>query len=87
MPGEHGRAVRRSPTRRVAPRARFIDYNLWVTPYRADERYPAGEFPNQHAGEDGLPAWTAADRPLETTDVVLWYMFGAITSRGSRTGR
>ena len=49
----------------VRKRARFIDYNLWVTPYRADERYPAGEFPNQHAGEDGLPAWTAADRPLE----------------------
>ena len=58
-------------------RARFIDHNLWVTPYRADERYPAGEYPNQHAGEDGLPAWTAADRPLEGEDVVLWYVFGA----------
>ena len=23
-----------------------------------------------------LPAWTAADRPIENTDVVLWYVFG-----------
>jgi primary-amine oxidase len=65
------------PDSSVRQRARFIDYNLWVTPYRAEERYPAGEFPNQHAGEDGLPAWTAADRPLEDEDVVLWYVFGA----------
>ncbi len=58
-------APMQQPDSSVRKRARFIDYNLWVTPYRADERYPAGEFPNQHAGEDGLPAWTAADRPLE----------------------
>ncbi len=65
------------PDSSVRRRARFMDYHLWVTPYRADERYPAGEFPNQHAGEDGLPAWTAADRALEGEDVVLWYVFGA----------
>ena len=42
----------------------------------ADERRAAGEFPNQHAGGAGLPAWTSADRPIVDTDVVLWYTFG-----------
>jgi primary-amine oxidase len=70
-------APMQQPDSSVRRRARFIDHNLWVTPYRAEERYPAGEFPNQHEGEDGLPAWTRADRPLEGEDVVLWYVFGA----------
>ena len=26
---------------------------------------------------DGLPAWTAADRPLQNTDLVLWHTFTA----------
>ena len=26
--------------------------------------------------DEGLPAWTAADRSIEDTDVVLWYVFG-----------
>ncbi|HEY3614857.1 MAG TPA: primary-amine oxidase [Gaiellales bacterium] len=60
-----------------ARRARFMTRHLWATPYRADERYPAGEYPNQHAGGDGLPRWTAADRSLADADVVLWYVFGA----------
>ncbi len=51
-------------------------HNLWVTPYEREERRAAGEHPNQHEGGDGLPAWTAADRSLTGTDVVLWYTFG-----------
>ena len=58
-------------------RAGFITRHLWATPYRPDERYPAGEYPNQHAGGDGLPRWTQADRGLDGEDVVLWYVFGA----------
>ena len=65
-----------SPESSVGRRAGFARHNLWVTPYARDERRAAGEFPNQHAGGDGLPAWTAADRPLTDTDVVLWYTFG-----------
>jgi primary-amine oxidase len=48
-----------------------------VTPARADERRPAGDFPNQHPGGAGLPAWTAADRPVTDTDIVLWHTVGA----------
>jgi primary-amine oxidase len=65
-----------SPDSSVGKRAGFARHNLWVTPYRPDERRSAGEFPNQHAGGDGLPRWTAADRPITETDVVLWYTFG-----------
>jgi primary-amine oxidase len=65
-----------SPDSSVGKRAGFARHNLWVTPYARDERRAAGEFPNQHAGGDGLPRWTDADRSLEDTDVVLWYTFG-----------
>jgi primary-amine oxidase len=65
-----------SPESSVGRRAGFARHNLWVTPYSRDERRAAGEFPNQHEGGDGLPRWTAADRALDDTDIVLWYTFG-----------
>ena len=61
----------------VTKRARFMTRHLWVTPFAADERFPAGEYPNQHAGEAGLPDWTKADRSIENTDIVLWYTLGS----------
>jgi primary-amine oxidase len=64
-------------TASIAARAAFATKHLWVTPARADERRPAGDFPNQHPGGAGLPAWTAADRPLTDTDIVLWHTVGA----------
>lgn len=60
----------------VFQRAQVIGHTLWVTPFDADERWPCGEFVNQSAADEGLPVWTAADRPIENTDVVLWYTFG-----------
>jgi primary-amine oxidase len=60
----------------IAARAAFATQNLWVTPYAPDEGRAAGDHPNQHAGGDGLPRWTAADRSLVDTDVVVWHTFG-----------
>jgi len=60
----------------ITARATFATKHLWVTPSRPDERHPAGDFPNQHPGGAGLPAWTAADRPVTDTDVVLWHTVG-----------
>jgi primary-amine oxidase len=57
-------------------RAQVIGHTLWVTPYRADERWPCGDFPVQAERDTGLPEWTRADRNIENTDVVLWYVFG-----------
>lgn len=64
------------PGAAVLARAGFLTKNLWVTPYDPEERFPAGDYPNQNPGGDGLPRWTAADRGIEDTNVVLWYTFG-----------
>lgn len=64
------------PTAHIIQRAGFMTRNLWVTPYTPDERYPAGEYPNQHAGGAGLPTWTQANRSIVDTDIVLWYTLG-----------
>jgi primary-amine oxidase len=57
-------------------RAGFVDHHVWVTPYSAEEKYAAGDYPNQSSGGDGLIKWTAANRAIANTDVVLWYTFG-----------
>jgi primary-amine oxidase len=65
------------PDASVIRRAGFMTRHLWVTRYDPGERYAAGDYPNQHPGGAGLPAYVADDAPLENTDVVLWYTFGA----------
>lgn len=60
----------------VFRRAQVLGHTLWVTPYHPEERWPCGEFVNQSATDEGLPVWTSANRSIENTDVVLWYVFG-----------
>ncbi len=62
------------PDSHVGRRAGFMYHHFWATPFSADELYPAGTYPNQHKGGDGLPAWTARDRSLVNQDVVVWYV-------------
>ena len=57
-------------------RAQVIGHTLWVTSYEGDERWPCGEFVVQSERDRGLPEWTAENRSIENTDVVLWYVFG-----------
>ena len=57
-------------------RAGFMDHHLWVTPYRAEERYAGGDYPTLSSGGDGLPKWTSADRSIAKTDIVVWYTLG-----------
>ena len=64
------------PSSPVFERAGVIGHNLWVTPYREDERWPCGEFVNQSAADTGLAEWTEENRSIENTDIVLWYVFG-----------
>ena len=75
LPGETTFAFAQ-PDAPVSKRAGFIREHFWVTPYRPEERYAAGEYPNLHPGGEGLPAWTSADRPIDGEDVVVWYTFG-----------
>ncbi len=64
------------PESSVAKRAGFATHNFWATPYEPSERRAAGDYPNQHDGDAGLPEWTSADRELVDRDVVCWYTFG-----------
>ena len=57
-------------------RAGFIDHHLWVTPQRDGERHAAGDHPTLSEPGQGLPAWTAADRPIRDRDVVVWHTIG-----------
>ncbi len=76
MPGENVLPFAREGAS-VLKRGAFATRHLWVTPYSPRERYAAGDYPNQHAGGAGLPAYTRNDRPIVDTDVVVWYTFGA----------
>jgi primary-amine oxidase len=64
------------PGSSIAGRAAYMWNHVWVTPFDKDERYPAGEFPNQHPGGDGLPRWTKADRSIMDRELVVWYVLG-----------
>jgi primary-amine oxidase len=61
------------PDAPVARRAPFMFRHFWATRYEPSELYPAGWFPNQHSGGEGISKWTAADRRLENENVVVWY--------------
>jgi primary-amine oxidase len=65
------------PGASVTRRAGFMTRHLWVTRYDPRERYAAGDYPNQHPGGGGLPGYVRDDAPLENTNVVVWYTFGA----------
>ena len=63
------------PDAPIMRRAGFTSNHLWVTPYDPKERFAAGDYPNQHPSGDGLPRWTEANRSVEDTEVVVWYVF------------
>jgi primary-amine oxidase len=79
VPGSTPRLLA-DPRSSIARRAGFARHNLWVTPYRPEERRAAGDYPNQHSGGAGLPEWTAADRALVGTEIVVWHTFGVTHS-------
>lgn len=56
------------------PKCAFVDYDVWVTPYRENQLFAAGTYLN----ESGLPAWVESDPGaiVENEDVVLWHVFG-----------
>jgi primary-amine oxidase len=60
----------------IAERAAFATKHLWVTAYDPNERYSAGDFPNQHPGNAGLPTYAARGRNIDGTTVVIWHTMG-----------
>ena len=68
MLAQDGSSVRR--------RGEFATKHIWVTPFDADEKYATGDYPNVHAGGDGLPRYVAQNRSIENADIVVWHSFG-----------
>jgi primary-amine oxidase len=64
-----------APESWVGRRAGFAAEHLWVTPYDTEQRYAAGDFPNQGM-PDGLPVWTDEDRSVQQEEIVVWHSFG-----------
>lgn len=76
VPGHNVRSFAQPDSSR-AKRAGFISKHVWVTRFDPDEMYAAGDYPNQHPGGAGLPAYVEADRKVDDEDIVLWYSFGS----------
>jgi primary-amine oxidase len=76
MPGDHAAPVFGQETG-YGPRSGFTTANVWVTKYDPKERFASGEYPNQHPGGDGLPAFVADDESIVGEDLVVWYSMGA----------
>jgi primary-amine oxidase len=60
----------------VRHRGQFANHHLWVTQYKPEELYAAGDYPNQGLPEQGLPQWVADNESLEGKDLVVWYTMG-----------
>lgn len=76
IPGWAGDTLIAQAPSLMVKRAGFATRNIWVTPYSPDEMHSAGDHPNGDRSGSGLPAWTAANRTVENTDVVLWHTVG-----------
>ena len=75
------------PDSSIGQRAGFAQHNLWVTPYAPDERRAAGDYPNQHAGGDGLPAGRRPTGRSPARPSWSGTPSGSPTRPGRRTGR
>jgi primary-amine oxidase len=57
-------------------RAGFVNNHVWVTPFAVEEKFAAGDYPNQSSGGDGLERWVQQNRKIANEDLVFWYTFG-----------
>lgn len=72
----HGIQTLLSPDDYLQQRAGFAEHTLWATPWNPAELFAAGDYPTNSVAGQGLPAWTAENRAIENTDIVLWYTIG-----------
>ncbi len=72
IPGDNAQCFL-DDTATVVRRAGFMKRHFWVTRYDPAQKYATGDYPNQNAGDTGLPAYVRQDRPIENTNAVVWY--------------
>lgn len=58
-------------------RVNFMDKQIWVTQYKAHERFPEGKYPNRAKADTGLNAFVEDNESIENVDTVLWMTTGA----------
>jgi primary-amine oxidase len=75
LPGENSLSLSGAGSR-VRAKAGWLAHQIWVTPFAPSEMHAGGDYQRLERPGDGLPTWTRADRPLQDTDVVVWYIFG-----------
>jgi primary-amine oxidase len=75
MPGANAASLL-DPDDGVQKAGGFSTHQLWVTPYRPEERYAAGTYVIGNKGTDGLATWTKENLKIENTDIVAWYTLG-----------
>jgi primary-amine oxidase len=57
-------------------RAPFAQHPLWVTRFRPNELYAAGDYPYQGRDGEGLTRYAAGRESLDGEDLVVWYTAG-----------
>lgn len=57
-------------------RVNFMDKQIWVTKYDAEERFPEGKYPNRNETDTGLKAFTSNNDSIDNTDIVVWMTTG-----------
>jgi primary-amine oxidase len=70
LPGENFPPFQ-APDSDARLKAGFIGAHLWVTAYSPDEMFASGDYVNLGRKQEGLPAWTKANRPLDGQDIVV----------------
>jgi primary-amine oxidase len=57
-------------------RCGFVDYQVYGTPFKEEEMFGSGDYPNHRGTMDGILKWQEQNRPLKDADLVLWYTIG-----------
>lgn len=57
-------------------RAEFADHNIYVTKYRPNQLYAAGQYTNQSRGGTGVRTWASQRDAVADSDIVVWVQFG-----------
>ncbi len=64
------------PNDHAQSRAQFSASSLWMTKYKPNELWAAGDYPNLAKIDTGLPNYAGDRESIDNEDIVLWYTTG-----------
>lgn len=65
-----------SPDEWLFKRLSFMDKQIWVTKYNANEKFPEGKYPNRSDKDTGLGEFVANNDAIDNKDLVVWMTTG-----------